>query len=134
MAFVAAGLSPRLPDIFRVLEAKSFRIDCLFLRAGRPLRDYRMAGPAIASDRFAILGLMTTAMTAIAALGIEMADIIRVDVPADLHRRKIICRVNILQGSDSLFDSGICNSGIGEISRFVELPDFLADLLQSFSG
>lgn len=91
MTIRAGGLLPGTTDVLRMPEGQTTtnlgRFQPLPWYA---LNDYVVAQFAVPTDGLPRATHMTAVVTAEASAGIEVADIVRIDLPANLHRRENI--------------------------------------------
>ena len=101
VAFGTVALSELVPDVNRMGEFRNHRAGGnIFLF----LADDRMAEIAILGDHLPVRRFVLAVMAAEAAGEIEVADVVRVGVPCDLHLGKEVPGVDLLHLLDRLLD------------------------------
>jgi hypothetical protein len=90
VALIATHLSPGFINIHRMLEFKPFLLVGNLVGLTASLGENYVTGIAAMRDGLAVIAGMIALVAAHTALEIEMADVVRVDIPAHFHMRKYI--------------------------------------------
>src|SRR5512146_1499389 len=120
-------------EIDRVLKLHAFRRSLYFFSILR-LRQQGVAGIAVLADDLAILAHVVAVMAAKTTLEIEVADIVRMGLPAHLHLRKDAAAEDALEFGDHCLNLRLFGFRDVRVLFVVESGDFRGDRLHRFVG